>query len=137
MNGYVSTICIWLCVCVSACAPPSNEANALPREMLTEQGHFRVTLTGMGSGLAVGLNRYQLELESLTNVPHSMLNITVQPWMPDHGHGSDREPTVQFVADHIYAIDNVVYTMPGLWELRVGIASQTVTDTIVFELDVE
>ena len=62
--------------------------------------------------------------------------IGVQPWMPGHGHGTPEVPTVEDNGDGTYRVANILYTMPGTWELRLSLELDGVSDAVVFTLEV-
>lgn len=57
--------------------------------------------------------------------------------MPAHGHGSNVTPTTAELGGSAYRIEHVVYTMPGLWELRFEIEAGGVSDEATVSWDVE
>ncbi len=63
------------------------------------------------------------------------LTISVQPWMPEMGHGTSVDPTVEPLGDGSYRVSNLALYMPGRWELRTTIAG-AVNDHVVVDLDV-
>ena len=50
------------------------------------------------------------------------LQLDVQPWMPDMGHGSSVTPTVTDEGGGVYLVDDVYLAMPGTWQLRTTLA---------------
>jgi hypothetical protein len=55
--------------------------------------------------------------------------------MPQHGHGLPMQPRVTAaLGDGAYQVDGVRFNMGGRWELKFGIASVAVTDTVTFNL---
>lgn len=64
--------------------------------------------------------------------------VTAEPFMPDHGHGT---PIAPEVADGDgagrYVIERINLWMPGLWEVRVGVAGGERADRVVFAFCVE
>ena len=103
----------------------------------TQAAHFIVTLSPEVAGSAVGVNEYTLDLGLPSGMTVRNGRITVEPWMPDHGHGSDRAPEIIEMSDGKYHITRVVYTMPDLWQLRTQIESDESKDEIIFEIEVE
>ena len=45
-------------------------------------------------------------------------------------------PTITPLGDGVYDVDDVVYTMPGLWHLNVEISIMSLVDNARFELEV-
>jgi hypothetical protein len=58
--------------------------------------------------------------------------ISVTPWMPTMGHGVLVKPVMTEKGAGLYSVDNIVFSMGGLWELRVEIDKDNVKDTAVF-----
>ena len=47
------------------------------------------------------------------------VDITVDAWMPAHQHGMNYAPDIKDLGAGRYAVSNMVYHMPGLWQLKV------------------
>ena len=105
-------------------------------EVVSDNGGFVLELIPKASINLVGLNRYELILSDEQAIAVEQAQITIIPWMPDHGHGTDREPSIVPMGDGVYAVEDVVYTMPGLWHLNVDIITASMTDKARFELEV-
>ncbi len=45
--------------------------------------------------------------------------IVVDAWMPAHQHGMIYEPDIEDLGEGRFAVTNMVYHMPGLWQLKV------------------
>lgn len=50
-------------------------------------------------------------------------NLAVDAWMPAHQHGMNYTPDIRALGKGRYAITNIVYHMPGLWQLTVTLRS--------------
>lgn len=50
--------------------------------------------------------------ESLTGC-----EVTLVPYMPEHGHGSPKEPEFSELGGGEYEFSDIVFTMPGLWSM--------------------
>lgn len=59
--------------------------------------------------------------------------IVVDAWMPAHQHGMNYEPEIESLGEGQYAVSNMVYHMPGLWQLKVTL--ETGDDRPVYVLD--
>ncbi len=60
--------------------------------------------------------------------------VAASAFMPAHGHGTDA--TVVPGGDGAYHADNIVFFMPGRWELRLAFSDGTREDRIRFYIDV-
>ncbi len=64
------------------------------------------------------------------------LEVTVEPWMPGHGHGSPETPVVTEGNGGDYTVENLYFTMGGPWEVRIELADGEVEGDGVIEVDV-
>ena len=69
-----------------------------------------------------GLNVWQISLTDLENRALSGCEITLAPYMPEHGHGVSTSPEISEPEGGSYLIEDISFTMPGLWELRFEVA---------------
>ena len=104
--------------------------------VVSDHGVFVLDLIPKVSLNLVGRNRYEINLADRQGKPLDQAQITIIPWMPDHGHGTDREPSISPMGNGVYEVDDVVYTMPGLWHLNVEISTASMFDNARFELEV-
>ena len=63
--------------------------------------------------------------------------IKVDAWMPRHQHGMNYEPTITSSPPDKFAISNMVFHMPGLWQLRVNVRNGENTKPATYLLDIE
>jgi hypothetical protein len=79
-----------------------------------------------------GVNSVTYTITDKTGTAVDGLMLQVVPWMPSHGHGTSVQPTVISKGMGVYEIDNVLFFMPGHWELRtafMGSSGDHVTPT--------
>ena len=69
-----------------------------------------------------GLNNWRVMLSDLEDNALTGCEITLTPYMPDHGHGVATTPTVTEGEAGQYQIDQIELIMPGLWEMRFEIS---------------
>jgi hypothetical protein len=62
--------------------------------------------------------------------------LDAEPWMPSMGHGSPVKPSTTEIGAGEYRIEDLSYTMPGKWEVRVDVSAGGVTDRFGVGLDV-
>jgi hypothetical protein len=107
--------------------------------LVSEDAAFEAHLTPDPDPPVTGDNTIAMHLMDPDGEPISGATVTVEPWMPAHGHGSSEEPVVEASADMagMYTISNVVFTMPGHWEVRIDVAHQGDSDRFVAEYDVQ
>ena len=64
--------------------------------------------------------------------------ISVRPWMPDHGHGTPVEIGITDMGDGEYMLDPLNLFMAGLWEVHVTATLEDGTEEeVVFHACVE
>lgn len=66
-------------------------------------------------------NSWLFSLEDSNGEPLSGARLTLDPLMPDHGHGSPREPVVTELGDGEYRAEPVALFMPGYWLVEVSV----------------
>ncbi len=84
-------------------------------------------------------NSWLLRVLDGTQTPLPGLEVTVTPFMPDHGHGT---PVVTEVTEQAetgeYVADPVNLWMPGLWQTTVEITdNDAISDSVMFSFCIE
>lgn len=102
----------------------------------SKAGHFQAHLTPAPNPPVSGENTLQIHLMDADGAPVSGATLQVTPFMPGHGHGTHATPKVDAGANSIYDVSNIVYTMPGRWELTIDITHAQLQDQIVADFDV-
>jgi len=105
---------------------------------LTDSGALLIALASSPDGApVVGNNEIDLEVTRAdSGKAESGLELSMVPYMPTMGHGSPVVPRFSDQGDGNYHFDDVVLTMPGLWQLRTQI-SGAMSDSIDFSFDVK
>ena len=82
-----------------------------------------------------GLITVEIVATDVDGKPVDGLDLTVQPWMPQMGHGASTKPTIEAKGRGRYVVSHVACFMPGRWELRTAIAG-AVNDsaTVAFQI---
>lgn len=62
--------------------------------------------------------------------------VDLEPWMTSHGHGSNTEPVVVEEGEGIYRVEDLVFSMPGLWDINVDIQWDDLQTEVIWEVDV-
>jgi hypothetical protein len=118
------------------CGTDDEERPSGTLRVTSEHGHHLGTFVSDPVEPVVGTNRLEATITNQSSVPVPGLTIAVQPWMPAHGHGSKVEPTVEERGEGRYDIDQIVYEMPGQWELRLEFAAAGIDDRFVLPYSV-
>ncbi len=120
-------------------AAGGGAATTFPAEPLatvpTEQGLSIEVRTAPEQPPARGLIDVELVVNDADGKPVDGLDLAVQPWMPQMGHGASTKPTIEAMGGGRYVVSNVAFFMPGRWELRTSITG-TLNDraTVNFQI---
>ena len=57
-------------------------------------------------------------------------------WMPRHKHGMNYAPVVTPKGDGTFTVSNMVFHMPGLWQVRVNVRDRETDKPTTYLLDV-
>ncbi len=82
-----------------------------------------------------GDNLWEVEITDLDGAPIEGLDVSVFPFMPEHGHGTPVDPEVSPGEDPgEYAIDRINFVMGGPWEITFSLesAEAQISDEVVF-----
>jgi cytochrome c peroxidase len=101
--------------------------------VVSEKGAFGVEVLFKAEP-RVGKNEADIIVHDKDDKDVTGAEVSVEPWMPMHGHGSGSIPTVNERGGGAYSSDNVAFIMPGEWELRVTVKAGGVEDRAVFTL---
>ena len=99
---------------------------------VSRNGLYSVEMVLGAPGLLTGVNALDIIVHDNTDHDVVGAEISVTPWMPMMGHGTYEPPVVTEKGGGLYSVENVILVMSGLWELRVNISKDGVTDTAVF-----
>jgi hypothetical protein len=105
--------------------------------LVSDNGAFEAHLTPDPNPPVTGNNTFDMHLMDANGEAVSGATVTVEPWMPAHGHGSSEEPKVEEKMDGMYTITDVVFTMPGHWEVRIDVSHHATDDRLVSSYDVQ
>ncbi|MFZ9886180.1 MAG: FixH family protein [Myxococcota bacterium] len=88
----------------------------------------------------LGENRWSLRITDDDGAPRTDLAVTLEPFMPAHGHGTtpSRFPATPGAEEGSYDCGPFDLFMPGTWEFTLTVdAAEEFTDAIIWSLDVE
>ncbi len=124
-----------LALTVGACGveDPADDSTGLK----SQAGHFEATANFEPSPPAVGKNRLELELRNEDGSFLEAAKLEAEPWMPAHGHGVPVRPSVKEMGAGVYSVEDLRFTMPGTWEVKVQIQAGQVDDSLVVKTDVQ
>jgi hypothetical protein len=141
MRASISTALLLLAAC-SAGAPdagvvgcetnPKAEVYAAGMKQSGDGSKLSFVLVSSDPGPPLrGTNTWKVKVLDTAGQPVTGATLTVTPFMPEHGHGSQVVPTVTAEGDQ-YEITNLYLFMPGLWQITVKAVSGGTTDSAAF-----
>jgi hypothetical protein len=129
----LAVVSLLLAHCAGADVDPDHGASfpASPLLAADSDGHLlHIELRSSPQPLERGVNALQFTIsDASSGQPVSGLLFSLQPWMPDMGHGSSVTPVVLEQGAGVYEVSNVSLSMPGTWQLRATF-SGPVNDTV-------
>ena len=63
-------------------------------------------------------------------------DVVVDAWMPAHQHGMNYEPEIEVLGEGRFAVTNMVYHMPGLWQLKVTLETANGRPAYVLDMPI-
>ena len=69
-------------------------------------------------------------------LPMTGAQVLISAWMPDHGHGMNRQPRAVEVEPGRYSIRGVLFHMGGYWQLFVDVIRDGVSERAQFEITI-
>lgn len=129
-----------LAVLAIAAAAGGCDSDAYPllsQMLISENGYYMAEITtDPQQPVAKGPHTATFKLMDADEEPITGATIDVEPWMPGMNHGSTATPVVSEEGGGMYTISNIVFTMGGVWELRIDISADATDDRIVSTHDV-
>jgi hypothetical protein len=102
-----------------ACTSPTN-SDSFPSSFMSDHGKLSIHLsTAPEQPPYAGNDSVELILtDPKTGKPIENEDISLVPFMPTMGHGTDTTPQLQVMGKGRYVFTNVNLYMPGEWQLR-------------------
>jgi hypothetical protein len=114
--------------------PAESEFGLGPRS--TAGGLYQVTLEPVEPLAKRKLQKLNVRVTDAAGAPIQDASMTVGGGMPEHGHGLPTRPRMTHrVADGLYEIDGVRFSMGGWWELTLAINGSAGADSVTFNLN--
>ena len=119
-------------------APRAGEAERQePVELVSNDGAYRVRYAMEPAELEVR-ELFELRVEvTRTDGAAGQLELAVDARMPEHGHGMNREPLVRSEGAGEFLVSNLLFHMPGLWELYFDVTEGALTERAQVSLELE
>lgn len=126
---------IGLLSCGGTTAP--NTGGTPSGEMKSDSGKYLIAVQTDPNPPIRGTNTVTYTVSDATGARVDQLDLTVVPWMPAHGHGGSVHPTIVAHGNGVYEVQNVLFYMPGLWELRSTLTSSGAADHVTPSFSIE
>jgi hypothetical protein len=114
------------------CATDARVFNYQPgMSVKSASGNLNFQLLSSNPGPpAKGTDVWSLKVTNAAGQSQSNLNMSVLPFMPDHGHGTSIDAQITAGADGTYSVKPIYFFMPGVW--RITFSTAAPSDTAVF-----
>ncbi len=87
-----------------------------------ERGKYTFTLVqGTPAPPALDGNAWTVKIVDASGASPTLAQLTVNPYMPQMGHGSDQTPVITSNADGTFTLANIYLFMPGLWTITLTV----------------
>lgn len=110
LASLLTSLRLLLPLCLSACGDPAKDADS---------GTLTVRARTEAAAPALGENVLLVTVDDASGAPVSGARVTVESWMPAHGHGSPDDAIVTETSPGHYRAAPVTLHMPGTWEITV------------------
>lgn len=118
-------------------APPAGDTYVAGMEKVGAAGALQVRLKEARPGPPeIGDNTWILEVLDMQGESMPGCTVEVDPRMPAHGHGTNKEATITETAG-TYEVTPLDLFMPGLWEVPFTVTCGAVVDDVMFEFWIE
>ena len=112
-----------LAVVLMACGGGSES------EAPASEGDVAIAVSALSS-VHRGTNTFSLKTAS------DATTVEVVAWMPSMGHGAPNDPRVIKEQNGSYCVEDVTFSMPGTWELKVNVSCPVRSGSQTFRFDV-
>lgn len=120
-----------ICACGGGSPTPEGSFDAT-----SKTGAFEASFLPAPDPPVTGTNALGFELRQ-GDRPVVDAMVTLEPWMPAHGHGSSKAPLVTNLGAGSYRAEDIYLTMPGHWELTIEVSAGGERDLFVLDYDVK
>lgn len=125
---------------VADAPPPAAAASPAWRETLSAAGSWRVRWRSAPSPIPVNAPfRLVVRVEDALDRAPAPADVTlsVDAGMPSHGHGMLRVPRVVPGEAGRFVVEDLLFHMPGPWELYLDVARDGIAERAQFSLEVD
>ena len=127
---------ILLLLLAGCAALPPSPASSGPDLSLTHWSphrHFLITLIPPANIPVQEIHSWQVKVETPDGKPLTKALVYMNGGMPEHGHGLPTRPVVTGeIAEGIYRVEGVKFSMAGWWEILVAVQKGPASDVTSF-----
>lgn len=129
-----SAVVSLMLVTLTACSTSVPSDLDLSLSHRTDQGAYLVSLQPPSPAPAVNqIHAWQVKLTAADGTPVRQARFRVDGGMPQHGHGLPTRPQVtREIADGIYLLEGMKFSMTGWWEIKVAVEGTAGKDSTTF-----
>jgi len=118
-----------------ACADVEDSRLERVDEAVTSAGLYKLSLSPDPDPPTAGPAGLWIVVTDADEQPIEGADITLDPWMPEHGHGASQAPVVSDLGGGDYFAE-WTYSMPGYWEITLDVTGPEGADDVVLAYDV-
>jgi hypothetical protein len=100
----------------------------------TTTGYYTAELVMKPKEPKVGENKAHLIIHDFEATDIPGLKITVTPFLPEKGIQSDKNPKVNDAGRGLYIIEDIYFSEPGNWQVKIEIRGPYKDDTVVLSV---
>jgi hypothetical protein len=100
----------------------------------SNHGAYLVSLQPPSPAPAINqMHAWQVRVSAADGSPVRQARLRIDGGMPQHGHGLPTRPQVTSeIAEGIYLLEGMKFSMPGWWEIRLAIQGPAGDDAVTF-----
>ncbi len=140
MNMTQSTcILLLFMLCTFALGQQEQTAPNIDNTKFSEHQRYRVTFTSKLDPIVINtMHSWIIHIENKTGNPVLNADINVMGGMPEHNHGLPTRPQVtKNLGDGCYLLEGLKFHMGGWWQITIAILDNEISDTVVFDLQLQ
>ncbi len=100
----------------------------------TNHGYYTAELVMKPKQPVVGPNRAHLIVHNYEGEDVPGLRVIITPYLPDKEIVSPEKPKVKDAGRGLYIIDNIVFTEPGDWVLKIRLIGKELSDSVTLKI---
>lgn len=146
LSGLFGLGILWLTMTAldSEAASPSPSPSSVPvsiaaqgTELVSNDGTYRLRYTSDPATIPWG-ERFSIDVRvERTDGEALVAELSLDARMPEHGHGMNREPKLERRADGSWRVTNLLFHMPGYWEVYFDLTRGAITERAQFSVELD